>query len=113
MNTNRSTAAAAAAAAAPLVYVGGATRAAGYRLAGFATVTPGDEGSDTAALEEAMRGAAVVVVEANVADRIPRARMEKWLAAGPPLVVIAPRSDGSLSAHDPAERVRVQLGIDA
>jgi vacuolar-type H+-ATPase subunit F/Vma7 len=113
MNTNRSAADAVAAAAAPLVYIGGAVRAAGYRLAGFATVTPRAEDSDAAAIEAAMRGAAVVVVAAEVAERIPRARMEKWLAAGPPLVIIAPRSDGSLSAHDPAERVRVQLGIEA
>ncbi len=71
---------------APLVFVGNAVRAAGYRLGDFAT---------------------------DVAERLPPARLEAWLARGAPPLVIAPRADGTCSRADPAERVRIQLGLEA
>lgn len=98
-------------ASAPLVYVGSEVRAAGYRLGGFRTLTPATADAD--AVERALRDAAVVVLEAAYAERLPRARVERWLAAGTPLVMIAPHDDGAASPLDPAERVRVQLGLEA
>lgn len=95
-----------------LLYVGNAVRAAGYRLGGFATLTPAT-GQEAAAIEQAMRQASIVVLDADIAERLPRARLEAWLAGGSPPFLIAPRSDGTSSALDPAERVRIQLGLDA
>ncbi|MDH5209502.1 MAG: hypothetical protein OEW34_12735 [Burkholderiaceae bacterium] len=100
------------AAGARLLYVGNAMRAAGYRLGGFATLTPA-AGQEAAAIEEAMRHGSIVVLDADIAERLPRARLDAWLAAGSPPFLIAPRSDGTSSALDPAERVRIQLGLDA
>jgi hypothetical protein len=97
---------------APLVFVGNAVRAAGYRLGNFVTLTP-ERGQETRAVEQAMTAASVVVVDPEVAERLPPARLEAWLARGAPPVVIAPHADGSCSRADPAERVRVQLGLEA
>lgn len=95
-----------------LVFVGNAVRAAGYRLAGFGTVCPERE-HETAAIEQAMRTAAIVVIDAEVAERLPPVRLETWLASGAPPMVIAPHPDGCCSRADPAERVRIQLGLEA
>jgi hypothetical protein len=97
---------------APLVFVGNAVRAAGYRLGDFATVTP-ERGHETRAVEQALAVASVVVIAADVAERLPPARLEAWLARGAPPLVIAPRADGTCSRADPAERVRIQLGLEA
>jgi vacuolar-type H+-ATPase subunit F/Vma7 len=95
-----------------LIYVGSAVRAAGYRLGGFVTLTP-EQGQEGPAVESALRQASIVVLESQVAERLPRARLESLLAAGSPPIVIAPHPDGTSSALDPAERVRIQLGLEA
>jgi vacuolar-type H+-ATPase subunit F/Vma7 len=96
----------------PLVFVGDDVRAAGYRLGGFITLAA-EPGHEVAAVEHALRTGAVVVLDPDVAEAVPPARLEHLLARGTPPVVIAPRADGSCSRADPAERVRVQLGMDA
>ena len=93
------------------VFVGNAVRAAGYRLGGFATLTP-EHGQEVAAVERALKDASVVVIDAETADALPAARLERWLAGGSPPVAIAPRADGTSSRADPAERVRIQLGLE-
>ena len=95
-----------------LVFIGNAVRAAGYRLGGFATVTP-EAGHEVAAVERALKTGAIVVIDADSAELLPPARLEKWLALGLPPIAIAPHADGTCSRADPAERVRVQLGLDA
>ena len=95
-----------------LVYVGNAVRAAGYRLGGFLTFTP-ERDHETRAIEQAMKSASVLVIDAEVADRLPPARLEAWLASGAPPIVIAPHADGVCSRADPAERVRIQLGLES
>lgn len=95
-----------------LVFIGNAVRAAGYRLGGFVTVTPAP-GHEAAAVERALQGAGLVVLDADVAERLPAARLDAWLAGGAPPFVVAPRGDGACSRADPAERVRTQLGLDA
>lgn len=97
---------------APLVFVGSAVRAAGYRLGGFTTLTPA-AGHEVAAVERALKVGAIVVLDAAVAEALPAPRLQRWLAHGAPPVVIAPRADGACSPADPAERVRLQLGLDA
>ena len=93
------------------MFVGNAVRAAGYRLGDFVTVTP-ERGHETRAVEQAMATASVVVIDADVAERLPPARLESWLARGAPPIVIAPHPDGTCSRADPAERVRIQLGLE-
>jgi hypothetical protein len=95
-----------------LTYVGSAARAAGHRLGGFVAVTP-ERGQEGPAVEAALLHASIVVLEAEVAERLPRARLESLLAAGSPPILIAPHADGTPSALDPAERVRIQLGLEA
>jgi len=95
-----------------LVFVGNAVRAAGYRLGGFATISP-ERGREVAAVERALKEGAIVVIDADTAESLPPARLERWLANGAPPVAIAPRADGTCSRADPAERVRVQLGLEA
>lgn len=95
-----------------LAFVGDAVRAAGYRLGDFFTVTP-ERGHETQAVEQAMAAASLVVIDADVAERLPPARLETWLARGAPPIVIAPHADGTCSRADPAERVRIQLGLEA
>ena len=96
----------------PPLFVGNAVRAAGFRLAGFATLTPARE-HEVAAIEAARQASSLLVLDADVAERIPPARLDAWLVAGAPPVVIAPGPDGAVSRADPAERVRAQLGLDA
>jgi hypothetical protein len=97
---------------APLVFVGNAVRAAGYRLGGFVTLTP-ERDHEARAIEQAMKAASVIVIDAEVADRLPPARLEAWLASGAPPIVIATHADGTCSRADPAERVRLQLGLES
>jgi len=96
----------------PLMFVGDAVHAAGNRLAGFATLTP-DRGHEIAAVERALHDASLVVLDPALAEALPAARLERWLARGAPPVVIALHADGRCSPADPAERVRLQLGLDA
>ena len=95
-----------------LVFVGNAVRATGYRLGGFVTISP-ERGQEAAAVERALKVGAIVVIDADTAESLPPARLERWLADGAPPVAIAPNADGTASRADPAERVRVQLGLEA
>lgn len=94
----------------PLAYIGDAVDAAGFRLAGARVFTPlaGEEG---AALAQARGAAQLVLLSREAAAAVPRAELEKALAALQPLVAIVPEGD-ELSPLDPAERVRAQLGLE-
>ncbi len=96
----------------PLVFVGSAVRAAGYRLGGFTTLTP-EAGHEVATVERALKSGAIVVLDPALVEALPAARLQRWLAHGVPPVVIAPVADGTSSPADPSERVRLQLGLDA
>lgn len=94
-----------------LAFIGDPLRCAGFRLAGFAVWSPAP-GAETAALEAALAAAQAVFITAEIASRLPRARLDAVLAAGTPPVAILPGDDGKPSALDPAERVRAQLGLE-
>lgn len=94
-----------------LAFIGDPLRCAGFRLAGFTTWSPAP-GGETAALEAALAAAQAVFIGAEVASRLPRARLDAALATGTPPLAILPDDAGMPSALDPAERVRTQLGLE-
>lgn len=96
---------------APIAYVGNALEAAAWRLAGAAAFAPG-AGDETAALAQASRGSEVVLLEAQIAARLPLAVLEAALARVSPLTAIVPDANTAPLPIDPPERVRRQLGLE-
>jgi vacuolar-type H+-ATPase subunit F/Vma7 len=94
----------------PLAYVGTRLDAAGFRLQGALALAP-SPGQEPAALAEAMRAASVVLLAADVAERLPPALLEEALRGLAPLVAIVPQARRGASVRDPAERVRHVLGL--
>ncbi len=98
--------------ASPIAFVGDATMASGYWLAGVAVHVP-PAGEEMAAFERARSEAKVVLIAMDIALKLPLARLEQAIAAQTPLVLIVPDPDGRPSPVDPAARVRRQLGLEA
>jgi hypothetical protein len=96
---------------AAFAYVGSAVEAAAYRLIGAQCWAP-SPGEEPAAVRAALCAAESVFVTCEVAHCLPRAELDAALAAGRPLLVIIPASDGEPCALDPAERARAQLGLE-
>jgi vacuolar-type H+-ATPase subunit F/Vma7 len=92
-----------------VAYLGDVANAAGFRLAGLRTWTPGP-GEELAAFRAALAACDAVLVSAAVAMRLPRDELDSALAAGRPLTVLVP--DGTPCPYDPAARVSLQLGLD-
>jgi vacuolar-type H+-ATPase subunit F/Vma7 len=95
---------------ASFAYVGDALDAAGLRLAGALVWSPAP-GAEASALREARAVADLVLLTAEVAERLPRDELEAALQAARPFTVLLPEA-GRPSAADPAERVRAQLGLE-
>jgi hypothetical protein len=93
-----------------IVYVGDAVTGAGLRLAGVQCVEP-PAGTEAAAVQAVAPGAALLLLSRAVAAALPRALLDNWLAAGRPLVTIVPDAGPPLMS-EPAERARMQLGIE-
>jgi len=70
-------------------------------------------GDETAAFEEALRDARIVLVGARCAEAIAPQALDAALASGDPLVMVIPDLDGARPTVDPARRVRRILGIEA
>jgi len=97
---------------APIVYVGDEATAAGFRLAGLATVTP-DPGDVAAALRRAIEeGAELILMSGEMAAQVPLAELETALLQEAPLFAIAPDVHGRGAAPDLAHEVRGALGIE-
>jgi vacuolar-type H+-ATPase subunit F/Vma7 len=92
-------------------YVGDAVEAAGFRLVGARCWVP-EAGNEWAAFLAASAAADAVFITSDVAERLPRVKLDAALAAGRPLVLLVPEPDAEPSPLDPAERVRAQLGLD-
>lgn len=97
-------------AAAKIAFLGEATEAAAFRLCGVRTWAP-PVGRETAALEAALTHAALVLVSAPVARRLPAAILEAAFQRSAPLVLIIPELDGNALEIDPVVRVRRQLSL--
>ncbi len=91
-------------------YVGNAVDAAGYRLAGVQSWAP-DRGAELAAFRAARANAEAVFITLAVAEQLPRAELDVALAGDRPVVVLIPESTGA-NPLEPAERARMQLGLE-
>lgn len=95
-----------------IVYVGDEVTAAGFRLAGLATVTP-DPGDAAAALRRAIEdGAELILMSGAMAAHVPLAELEAALLREAPLLAIAPDVHGRGAPPDLAHEVRGALGIE-
>jgi vacuolar-type H+-ATPase subunit F/Vma7 len=93
-----------------VVFVGDATSAAGFRLAGVRAIVP-PTGGERAALRTARKAAPLVLVSASVAARVPPAELSAALAALAPIVAVVPDLTGAAAPPDLAARVKAQLGL--
>ncbi len=92
------------------VFMGDAVSAAGWRLAGARVVVP-EPGSETARFREALKGAELLLLTAEVARELPEALLEKSLAAVSPLVLVVPDVRDRVSPVDLSQRLQAQLGL--
>ena len=94
------------------VYLGDEISAAGWRLSGVPVVVP-RPGGETAALERARDGAALVLVSAAVAVHVDAAALAAAAGALSPLLLVLPDPQGVVALPDLAARLRTQLGLEA
>lgn len=94
----------------PPVFIGDEVTAAGFRLAGARVMTP-RRGTEGQTLLQAREGADLVLVTAEVAERIPHELLQQALRAVSPVVLLIPDVRGRLMPPDPAAGLRRQLGL--
>ena len=92
------------------VYIGDEVSACGYRLAGLKTHVPADNNLP-AELDSIIRDAALVLLSADIAGRLPDDQRERLLARIHPPVVVVPDVRGHAQLADMATRLRKQLGV--
>jgi len=93
------------------VFIGDEAVAAGFRLCGLRTLVP-SPGGEFEALERARGTAALVLIDAPCAARMPRGRLDAALAAATPLVLVIPGLRGGEEPPDLVREVRAQLGLE-
>ena len=93
-------------------FVGDELAAAGYRLAGVATIVPGP-GEEDAALQQARAQADLVLVSADVVAQLPAGVWAQAVAAVRPSVVALPDMQGRVPRPALAARLRALLGMAA
>jgi vacuolar-type H+-ATPase subunit F/Vma7 len=94
------------------VFLGDEAAAAGWRLAGIEARVPAP-GSEEDALADAIAGAPLVLLSADLASRLPPAALQAGLRLLSPLVVVVPDLRGRVPLPDVSARMRRQLGIEA
>ena len=94
------------------MFIGDELSAAGFRLAGIEVRTPAP-GGERATFEAARQRAALVLITAELAARLPRALLSQALAAVAPLTLIVPDVCQRCMPPDLGRLVRTQLGIEA
>jgi vacuolar-type H+-ATPase subunit F/Vma7 len=92
-----------------ILFVGDELSAAGYRLAGIATVVP-PAGAEAEAVRHAREQAEVVLLTSRCAAAIPRRLLEPWLAALRPLLLMVPDVRGATPVPDLAAALRTEMG---
>lgn len=92
------------------IFLGDEATAAAFRLAGLRVrvVAAGDE---AAAFAQARVEAALLLLSADYAGRLPAATLRAALEAGQPPLLVLPGRAGELPAGDPADAVRRLLGL--
>ena len=92
------------------IFIGDELTAAGFRLVGIETVVPDDAG---AALRDARRRAGLVIITAELAERIPAAELEAAMLAEAPVLAILPDVLLRASPPDLGKKLRSVLGIES
>lgn len=92
------------------VYIGDAVTAAGYRLAGLRVHVPNTFDIHTE-IEQACKGAPLVLLGADLASQLPVAELDRLLSRVTPAVVVVPDVRGQALLPDLAIRLRQQLGV--
>lgn len=95
-----------------IVFIGDEVAAAGWRLAGAAARVP-ESGQEGEALAAALEDAALVLVSADAAARIPEARLRAALRRVAPVTVVVPDLRDAVPYPDVAARMKRQLGIES
>lgn len=92
------------------LYIGDELSASGYRLAGIRTHVP-DAAQPGRHLERVIAGASLVLIGADIAQRLPEAQRRRLLAALDPPVVVVPDIRARAALTDLATYLRKQLGV--
>lgn len=92
------------------VFIGDEVSASGFRLAGMRIRVPQDDDLLTT-LQWACEQAPLVLISANIAQQLPAAELDKFLAQVSPPVVIVPDVRSEAKLPDIAYRLRQQLGM--
>jgi vacuolar-type H+-ATPase subunit F/Vma7 len=95
-----------------IVFIGDEVSAAGYRLAGAETYVPA-RGEEAAVFAAARTRAALVLVTAEYAARLPAAELSRAQAALAPLTLVIPDVRARVAPADLGRLVRQQLGMEA
>ena len=93
------------------VFIGDELTAAGFRLAGIDTLVPEPEATGEA-LREARKQAALVIMTADLARRVPGDQLEAALIAEWPAVAIVPDALFRADMPDLSAKLRRALGIE-
>jgi vacuolar-type H+-ATPase subunit F/Vma7 len=91
-----------------VAYLGDATQAAAFGLAGFATWAP-QPGEEVDALAEALAQSDLVLLAAPLAHRLPTPLLDLALAGLHPLVMVVPALDASALHAGSADALRRQF----
>ena len=94
-----------------LYYIGDEASAAGFRLAGASIIVP-REGEEVAALQAARADAALVLLSAALAARLPPTLLRAARAALAPLTLVVPDLRDGTRPPDTAARLRRELGLE-
>ena len=92
------------------VFVGDEVNAAGFRLAGVQVHTPA-AGGLAEAIAWARDNAPLVLISAEIANRLPAPELDRLLARTTPPVVVVPDVHNKIPMSDLAIRLRRQLGV--
>lgn len=92
------------------VFIGDRVSAAGFRLGGASVEVPAP-GSEEEAFANALEGADLVIITAQLAGRLPPGRLAAAQAGHAPLVLVVEDARGICQPPDIAATLRRQLGM--
>ena len=93
------------------IFIGDELTATGFRLTGLETLTP-EPADVAAAFAESRRRAALVIVTAECARRLPRGSLEATVIAEAPTVIVIPDVLARVEPTSLARRMKSILGIE-
>ena len=93
------------------IFIGDELSAAGFRLTGIETLVP-EPDAVAAALQDARRRAALVIITADLVRHVPAPDIDAALLAEAPALAIIPDALFRAAVPDLARRLRSALGIE-